>query len=89
MTSPLSRTLLATTTFVILLAAIPAMAGDMPGDEVAETTKLDFSALDKNKDGALSADEIPENEALSMDFPDVDSDGDGKLSKDEFDTYNQ
>lgn len=98
MTAPLSRNLMAGAAFCLLLAAplSQALAADDPPsdqavamDDEAEPAKPDFNALDKDKDGALSASEIPAEQPLADAFTDVDSDGDGKLSKDEFDAYTQ
>ena len=43
--------------------------------------------FDKNKDGSLSKEEAPANDALGMSFQSYDKDGDGKISQAEFAQY--
>ena len=45
------------------------------------------SALDSNKDGFLTKDELTGSPALVHNFKDIDKNGDGKLSMDEWKSY--
>ena len=45
--------------------------------------KIDFDALDANKNGSLSRGEVRANATLSAEFGAVDVNRDGRLSKDE------
>ena len=61
-------------------AAMPAEmpAGDMASMPAAETP---FADLDKNHDGSLTKDELPDGEMLKDHFSKADTNGDGKLSE--------
>ncbi len=50
----------------------------------AEGTERSFEQLDKNGDGALSADEAEEDTHLNAMFLDVDDNNDGQLSSEEY-----
>ena len=49
----------------------------------------EFAALDKNKDGKVSKDEVPADDALAAHFSMLDTDKDGSLSKTEFAKHHQ
>ena len=48
---------------------------------------IQFSELDRNKDGVLTPDELPEKLELTLDFPRYDLNGDGVVSRAEFNEY--
>jgi opacity protein-like surface antigen len=83
MNNALLKSLLATSAVAAILAAPAAFAQT----DSAAPAPVDFKTLDKNADGALTADEIPADHPLAKDFAKADANGDGKLSQAEFDAY--
>src|SRR5262245_2045005 len=77
-------TTLATVVSTVLLGAAVAQAGD------TKVTKDQFSAADKDRDGAISLAEaqagIP---SLAASFATADANGDGKVSMSELDAYSK
>ena len=62
-----------------------ASASSRGGAALARLAKLED--FDKNKDGSISKEEAPANDALGMNFASYDKDGDGRISKQEFAQY--
>jgi hypothetical protein len=58
---------------------------DVPSS--AQGRAIHFSELDKNKDGVLTPDELPERLELTLDFPRYDLNGDGVVNMHEFNEY--
>ncbi|MEJ7745814.1 MAG: EF-hand domain-containing protein [Luteimonas sp.] len=54
-----------------------------PADSVVGEYKIDFAALDANKNGSLSRSEVKTNATLTSEFRAVDSNRNGSLSQDE------
>ena len=54
-----------------------------PANSVVGDYKIDFDALDANRNGTLSRGEVRSNATLSAEFRAVDVNRDGRLSKDE------
>jgi hypothetical protein len=57
------------------------------GRGMAMTGDADWDALDSNKDGFLTKDELTGSPALVHNFNDIDTNKDGKISMDEWKTY--
>jgi hypothetical protein len=71
-----------------LAIGVNGLAADNPShDESAETGQRTFEALDKNKDGKISAAEARKDETLSKLFSGLDGDKDGAISRAEFAAY--
>ena len=49
-----------------------------------KVASADFAALDKNKDGKITEDELPADSPVATHFAMLDTDKDGALSKSEF-----
>ncbi len=72
---------------LIALASAPAIAQTSkkgPPPAPAATSKATFDKLDKNKDGAIDAQEAKADARLAGQFAKLDANGDGKLSRVEF-----
>ena len=65
--------------------ATPTARTELNRTSVQNLAKLED--FDKNKDGSLSKEEAPANDALGMNFASYDKDGDGKISQQEFAQY--
>ena len=77
-------TKLATIISSVLLAASMAHAGD------SKITQEQFTAADKDKDGAITLAEATTSlPTLASKFTSVDSNGDGKVSSDELNAYSK
>ncbi|MEO6137611.1 MAG: EF-hand domain-containing protein [Luteimonas sp.] len=61
-------------------APAPMAPSAMPAAAAGDTP---FADLDKNHDGSLTKDELPDGEMLKDHFSKADTNGDGKLSEDE------
>jgi EF hand len=70
------------TAAVAILAAGAASAQNMPSKSTT-----DFAAVDANKDGHISKDEVRSRVALSGAFSKLDTNSDNMLSEVEFDKY--
>jgi hypothetical protein len=57
------------------------------GKGMAMTGDADWDALDSNKDGYLTKDELTGSPALVHNFADIDTNKDGKLSMNEWKAY--
>lgn len=60
----------------------PGKGGERPGRQAMKQVGEIFNRLDKNGDGVLSKDELPER--AQAHFAKVDKNGDGKITKEEF-----
>jgi len=58
------------------------------GEAMKESASQGFSALDADKNGALSQAEIASNAVATKNFASLDTDKDGSLSKAEFEAIN-
>lgn len=66
------------------MASEPAPMPAEPADDgMAAGTEMSFAEMDKNGDGALALDELPETEMLHQHFSVADADGNGTLSETE------
>ena len=65
---------------VVAPAPAPMAPAAMPA---AATVDTPFADLDKNHDGSLTKDELPDGEMLKDHFSKADTNGDGKLSETE------
>lgn len=68
----------------VMPPAPAAMPAEMPaGDNMASmpAAETPFADLDKNHDGSLTKDELPDGEMLKDHFSKADTNGDGKLSE--------
>jgi hypothetical protein len=64
-----------------------AIASVLAFATLADTTTLSFTALDKDRDGQVSASEAAAHDGLDPSFATADADGDGSVSQSEFDTW--
>ena len=67
--------------------AEPSRSTGDAGKGMAMTGDADWDALDSNKDGFLTKEELTGSPGLVHNFKDVDTNGDGKLSMDEWKSY--
>ena len=67
--------------------AEPSAATGEAGKGMAMTGDADWDALDSNKDGYLTKEELAGSPGLVHNFKDIDKNGDGKLSMDEWKSY--
>jgi hypothetical protein len=65
----------------------PSKQTGAAGQGKAMTGDADWDALDSNKDGFLTKDELQGSPALVHNFAKIDTDHDGKLSMDEWKAY--
>ncbi|HJT99327.1 MAG TPA: EF-hand domain-containing protein [Rhodanobacteraceae bacterium] len=65
----------------------PSRATGTAGEGKAMTGDADWDALDSNKDGYLTKEELQGTPALVHNFAKIDTNGDGKVSMDEWKTY--
>lgn len=70
---------------MLALAGCATPEGDTPKTNAGRS--MHFQSLDRNKDGALSLDEIPPNLKLAIDFPRYDENKDGVINEREFKVY--
>jgi hypothetical protein len=69
--------------------AKPASKTGEAGKGMAMTGDADWDALDSNKDGNLTKDELTGSPALVHNFDKIDANKDGKISMDEWKAYGQ
>ena len=69
--------------------ANPASKTGEAGKGMAMTGDADWDALDSNKDGNLTKDELTGSPALVHNFDKIDANKDGKISMDEWKAYGQ
>src|SRR5262249_14492977 len=65
----------------------PSKSTGEAGHGMAMTGDADWDALDSNKDGYLTKDELTGSPALVHNFNDIDTNKDGKISMDEWKAY--
>lgn len=65
----------------------PSKSTGAAGQGMAMTGDADWDALDSNKDGFLTKDELTGSPALVHNFDKVDTNHDGKISMDEWKAY--
>ena len=67
--------------------ADPSQKTGEAGKGMAMTGDADWDALDSNKDGFLTKDELTGSPALVHNFADIDTNRDSKISMDEWKSY--
>ena len=81
----LNRTLAAAAALSLMLAGCATSSYEKPMTNASKN--IQFSEMDRNKDGVLTPDELPEKLELTLDFPRYDLNGDGVVSRAEFNEY--
>lgn len=80
-----TRTIACATALSLMLAGCATSTYEKPMTNASRN--IQFSELDRNKDGVLTPDELPDNLQLTLDFPRYDLNGDGVVSRAEFNEY--
>ena len=83
----LSALIFSTACFAQTSPADPSKNTGEAGKGMAMTGDTDWDALDSNKDGYLTKDELTGSPALVHNFDKIDTNKDGKISMDEWKAY--
>jgi hypothetical protein len=68
-------------------AATETSAMSLPADTTPAGGGMSFDQMDRNHDGSVTPDEVPDDDPLKQHFNDADINHDGKLSPQEFNAY--